>query len=103
MDTNRFYKISNPKDQRYQYTDVYINLDDISSVEYPNESLKLGRVNTKTGKEIYVQKDELDKIINLLNVINITMATFLGKPVSDLSPEERLEFVKSQTDFVKYE
>jgi hypothetical protein len=65
---NRFYKINNPKDRQHLY--IYINLDDISSVQYPNESLNLGIIVTKTGKEIYIQKDELDNIIKLLNIVS---------------------------------
>lgn len=80
---NRFYKINNPKDRQHLY--IYINLDDISSVHYPNESLNVGIVITKTGKEIYIQKDELDNIIKLLNIINITELKYIDFDVSGVT------------------
>lgn len=94
---NRFYKINNPRDRQHLY--IYINLDDISSVQYPNESLNLGIVTTKTGKEIYIQKDELDNIIKLLNVVDINNAMFFGKPTKALTSNELVDSIKSQSEF----
>jgi len=94
---NRFYKINNPKDRQHLY--IYINLDDISSIHYPNESLNVGIVVTKTGKEIYIQKDELDNIIKLLNIINISSATFMGKSINSLTSDELVDSIKSQSEF----
>lgn len=82
--TNRFYKITNPKEK--QFIVEYVNLDDISSVHLLNESMNLGIVVMKTGKDIYVHKEELDKIISCLTVVNTGF--WYGKLVEQLSSDE---------------
>jgi hypothetical protein len=92
LNNNRFYKINNPKDRQYLF--VLLDLNDISSVQYPNESLNVGIVTTKTGKEYYIQKDELDNIIKFLNIIsnpvlaNINMVFDIYEPKKGYFPGE---------------
>ena len=98
---NRFYMINNPSNRQYIF--VLLDLTDISSVQYPNESLNVGVITTKTGKEHYIQKDELDNIIKLLNIININTTMFMGKPINTLSDDEKLELIRLYSMFDIYE
>lgn len=84
--SNAFYRIDNPRDR--QYKNVYINLDDISAVQYPNESLQVGIVTMKTGKELYIQREDLDGILACLDLVNTPDKQFVFEP--DI-PDDLLE------------